>query len=127
MDVNQILIIAIIVLLGVIIVFGVYFLIVYLHNKKSAKKMDTIFNPNNLVEEDSLMNVMDEKRNIDFKKDEREDSQKFITDNNKVNIATSKVMTREQNVNPFGVDMTKRTKDNTPIEKESNSNNKFFK
>ena len=51
MDVNQILIIAIIVLLGVILVFGVYFLIVYLHNKKSAKKMDTIFNPNNLVEE----------------------------------------------------------------------------
>ena len=128
MDTNQILMIIIVVLIGIIVVFGVYFLIVYMHNKKHEKKMDTIFDPNNLVEEESLMNVMDQKKNIEFTEEKQEEKRTFLNDVGSVDVVTSGVKSQEQKINPFGVDMTMRTKDNTKITtKEDNPNqNKFI-
>lgn len=129
MDINQIILIAIIVLIGIILVFGTYFLIVYFHNRKHEKKMDTIFNPNNLVEEESLMNYMDEKKNLDFAKETKENKNTFLTesDNFEGIRENIQISNREQSANPFGIDMTKRTKDNTPIlSEEDKSQNKFI-
>lgn len=126
MDINKIISYAIIVLLSIIIIFGVYFLVIFLINKKREKKVKTIFDPNNLVEEESLMNVMDEKRNIEYRTDV--DRERFVDNSNEVKIVTSQALSQEEKVNPFGVDMTMRNKDNTKIEiEDSNSQNKFIK
>lgn len=127
MEANQIILLAIVILVSIIVVFGAYFLIVYLMNKKREKKIDTIFNPNNLVEEESLMNVMDEKRNLEYS-DKKQDQERFVINQENIEtIASPQAMTQEQKVNPFGVDMTMRTKDNTPVEPTNNdSGNKFI-
>lgn len=129
MDINQIIILAIVVLVAVIVVFGVYFLIVYLKNKKATKKSDTIFNPTNLVEEESLLNVMDRKKNVEFVDEKPEEKKMFLSDDKGVDIVTLEVLKEKENVvNPFGVDMTMRTKDNVEIKPTSEtSNNKFIK
>ena len=70
---------------------------------------------------------MDEKKNVEFKNNNQD---QFINNQEKVNIVTSDVMEQEQKVNPFGVDLTKRTEDNTPIDNfpdNYNNNNKFIK
>ncbi len=126
MDANQILLIVIVVLVSIIIVVVAYFLIIHLINHKRSKKIDNVFNPTNLIEEDSLMNVMDEKKNVDFKKASNNE-ERFVLDNEDVKIATSDALTREQKANPFGVDLTKRTKDNQRIEiKDPKKSGKFF-
>ena len=126
MDINQIILLIIIILVSLIVVFGAYNLIVYLLNKKREKKIDTIFNPNNLVEEESLMNVMDEKRNLEYK--EPVDKERFVQNVDEVNVVTSEAMTREEQVNPFGVDMTIRNKDNTKVEiQDPDNHNRFIK
>ena len=128
MDANQIMIIAIIILFGIIFVFGIYFAIVNIYNKRHEKKMDTIFNTDNLIEEESLMNILDDKKNIDFKEEKKEDKRTFIQDTPDVEIVTSKVMENEGPINPFSVDLTKKTrdsKDNTSV--PENSGNRFFK
>lgn len=127
MTVNQILILMIVILSSIILIVGTYLLVIFFMNKKREKKIDSIFNPSNLVEEESLMNVMDEKRNLEFKNTENED--KFILDNSDVEIVTSNALSREEKVNPFGVDLTMRKKeDGSPIEiQEANNKNKFIK
>ncbi len=123
METNQILLIVIVVLVSIIAIFGIYFLVLYLMNRKREKKIDNIFDPTKLVEEESLMNVMDEKRNVEFKKND----EKFVTNNEEVKIITSG-LTQEEKVNPFNVDLTMRQKDNTPIEiKDPDNQNKFIK
>ncbi len=128
MTTNQILMLIIVILVSIITVFGIYFLIVYLINKKKEKKVDTIFNPSNLVEEESLMNVMDEKKNVEFKKPEN-NTERFVSNNDEVKIITSETMSQEQKVNPFGVDLSLRTKeDGHKLEIQDGSNtNKFIK
>lgn len=128
MDANQIILLIIVVLASLIAVFGIYFLIIFLMNRKREKKVDTIFNPNNLVEEESLMNVMDEKKNVEFQNSFKNEDQ-FVLDQEEVKMVATDSMTREQQVNPFGVDLTMHTTDNTPIEipDEDNSQNRFFK
>ncbi len=128
MTTNQILMLIIVILVSIITVFGIYFLIVYLMNKKKEKKVDTIFNPSNLVEEESLMNVMDEKKNVEFKKPEN-NTERFVSNNDEVKIITSETMSQEQKVNPFGVDLSLRTKeDGHKLEIQDGSNtNKFIK
>ncbi len=59
METNQILLIVIVVLVSIIAIFGIYFLVLYLMNRKREKKIDNIFDPTKLVEEESLMNVLD--------------------------------------------------------------------
>lgn len=126
MDSNQTILLVIIILVSLIIVFGAYLLIVYLLNKKREKKIDTIFNPNNLVEEESLMNVMDEKRNLEYKTEV--DQERFVQNVDNVEVVTSDAMTREEQVNPFGVDLTLRTKDNTKLEiQDPDNKNRFIK
>ena len=72
---------------------------------------------------------MDEKKNLDFAKETKENKNIFLTENDnfegiRENIQISN---REQSANPFGIDMTKRTKDNTPIvSEEDKSQNKFI-
>ncbi len=123
METNQILLIVIVVLVSIIAIFGIYFLVLYLMNRKREKKVDNIFDPTRLVEEESLMNVMDEKRNVEFKKNE----EKFVNNSEEVKIISSG-LTREEKANPFNVDMTMHKKDNTPIEvNDPNNKNKFIK
>lgn len=125
MDTNQMILIAIIILSSIIVIFGGYFLVVFLINKNREKKVKTIFDPSNLVEEESLMNVMDEKRNLEYK---TPDTERFVNDAEEVKVVTSQALSREEKVNPFGVDMTMRTKDNTKIElNDANNQNKFIK
>ena len=129
MDPNQTIILAIIILSGIIVVFTVYFLIIFIHNKKSEKKIDTIFNPQNLIEEDSLMNVMDEKKNVEFTTKTKIENNNFLSENVDAKMVTSSVRKQDQQINPFGVDMTKHTLDKAPIieDDEDRSQNKFFK
>lgn len=127
MDVNKILLIIIVVLVSLIIIFGAYFLVLYLLNRKREKKLDNIFDPNNLVEEESLMNVMDDKKNVEFKKTQ-ENEDLFVMNHEDVKIVTTDALSQEEKVNPFGVDLTLRQKDNTKIEIQDNNNqNKFIK
>lgn len=126
MTANQIVIIAIVVLASIIVIFGIYFLIVHLLNKKRDKKINTIFDPENLVEEESLLNVMDEKKNIESTTSNA-NQDKFISDQETTQFQATNTLTQEQKINPFGVDLTMRTKDNTKIEiKDSNDQNKFI-
>jgi len=123
METNQILLIVIVVLISIIVIIGIYFLILHLMNKNREKKINNIFDPTRLVEEESLMNVMDEKRNVEFKKNE----EKFVNNSEEVKIIASG-LTQEQKTNPFNVDMTMHKRDSTPIEvKDPNNKNKFIK
>ena len=97
-------------------------------NKKREKKVNTIFDPTNLVEEESLMNVMDEKKNIEFKASV--DQERFVQNAEEVQVVTTQGLSQEQKANPFGVDMTIRNKDNStvqlPDQTNNNNQNKFF-
>ncbi len=127
MDINQIILIIIVVLISIIVLLGIYFLITFLIKNKQGKKEKSLFDPTKLHEEESLVKIMDEKKNVEFKNNNQD---QFINNQEKVNIVTSDVMEQEQKVNPFGVDLTKRTEDNTPIDNFSdnyNNNNKFIK
>lgn len=128
---NQILLLVIVILVSIILVVGIYFLSLHLINKKRKKKIDNVFNPNNLVEEESLMNVLDDKKNMEFQKSNK-DEERFVMNQEEVKVITNEALTQEEKVNPFGVDLTMRNKDNTPIEytppsSSTNSSNKFFK
>lgn len=124
---NQIMILIIVILASIIVIVGIYFLALFFLNKKREKKIDNIFNPNNLVEEESLMNVMDEKKNVEFK-NTTSNQEKFVQNNEDVKIVTSQALSQEEKVNPFGVDLTMHHKDSTPIEMEDpNNKNKFIK
>jgi len=127
MKTNQIILIIIVVLLSIIIVVGVYYLANYLLNKKMEKKEDNVFHPNNLVEEESLMNMLDTKKNIEYNT-KGNDQERFVLSNDEVPIITNKSMSQEQKINPFGIDMTMHSKDGTTIEIEDIYNkNKFIK
>ena len=115
MDINQILLIIIVILVALIVIVAGYMILHHLINSKREKKFDSIFDPSKLVEEKSLMNVLDEK--------------KFVTNAEEVKVvSTPDAMSREQKVNPFGVDMTIKTKDDVPVvpTDPSQNQNKFF-
>lgn len=125
-DINQIILIAIVVLASIVVLFILYFTITYFMKHKQGKKERSLFDPTNLHEEESLVKVMDEKKNVEFKTNDNQ----FVQNQEKVNIVTSEVMEQEQKINPFGVDMNKQTLDNNPnydFQSEENSNNKFIK
>lgn len=126
MDINQILLIIIIILVALIVIVAAYLGLYKLLNRKREKKFDNIFDPSKLVEEKSLMNVLDEKRNIEYT--EPHDKERFVTNAEEVQMVTNQSVSREQQANPFGVDMTMRTKDNTPVAPSENTQNqnKFF-
>lgn len=126
MDINQIIIIAIIILVGVILVFGTYFLITFINQKNKEKKVNNIFNPNNLVEEESLLNTMDEKRNLEEKEEQKESTYIEQEVNFDVHV-NQQTLDYQKKINPFNVDMTMRSNDNSPIIDEENKNNKYFK
>lgn len=126
--INQIIIVAIIVLLAVIVVFGIYFLVTGINSKRQNKKENIKFNTDNLVEEESLLNVMDEKKNIDFNVQKNE-SNNFINNEENVEIAVTDTVKENDPANPFGVDMTPHLKDaslNQNDFQEENNGNKFF-
>ena len=126
MGANEIMLIAIIVIIGVILVFGVYFGYIFIKSRITNKKADSIFSPENLVEEESLMNVMDEKKNIEFNDVKADKSNEFFTNVDNVDIV--KTENSNEPLNPFGVDLTKNTiegKDYIKEEKEK-AKNKYF-
>lgn len=125
MDINQILLIIIVILTSIVVIFAVYFLLNYLFNMKREKKIDNIFDPTKLVEEQSLMNILDEKKNLEYSVPT--DKERFVTNVEEVKVVTNNSLTREQKVNPFGVDMTIHDKENNSFEiKDSDNQNKFI-
>ena len=126
MDINQIIIIAIVVAAGIIVLFLLYFLISFLIKKSKGKKDETLFNPSSLVEEDSLVKIMEEKRNVEFKKTT---NNSFVENPSDVKILSNEE-TAPKIVNPFGIDMSNQ---NTPTNNDNsfndipNNNNKFIK
>lgn len=125
MSKNEIILLAIIAIVGVIIVFAIYFGYIYTRNKISKKKVDSIFDPEKLVEEESLMNTMDEKRNVEYKTPTQDN---FITEDTTVDLVQSETPNNTQ-INPFGVDLTKTTIEGKDYikEEEERAQNKFFK
>ena len=125
MSKNEIILLAIIAIVGVIIVFAIYFGYIYTRSKISKKKVDSIFDPEKLVEEESLMNTMDEKRNVEYKTPTQDN---FITEDTTVDLVQSETPNNTQ-INPFGVDLTKTTIEGKDYikEEEERAQNKFFK
>ena len=125
MSKNEIILLAIIAIVGGIIVFVIYFGYIYTRNKISKKKVDSIFDPEKLVEEESLMNTMDEKRNVEYKTPTQDN---FITEDTTVDLVQSETPNNTQ-INPFGVDLTKTTIEGKDYikEEEERAQNKFFK
>lgn len=130
LDPNKILIIVIVILIGVILVFGVYFLIVFLNNRNHEKKFDSLFGSNTGVEEKSLMNDMDEKKNVYSNIGLKIKNRLQNTDNNGYDNSTVSTYTPpsgpRMNNNPFGIDLTPRDKTGEKKNIE-NSQNKFIK
>ncbi len=125
MDINQILLIIIVILASLIIIFVIYFLLHFLFNLKREKKRATIFDPSKLVEEESLMNALDEKKNLEYHN--TVDKERFLNNTEDVKVVTNEALTHEQKVNPFGIDMSNA---NQPNENQnyidSNNKNKFI-
>lgn len=127
MDANQMILVIIVMLASLIVVFGIYFLIVALMNKKRTKKVKTIFDSTNLVEEESLMNVLDEKRNLEYNTPTQTE-ERFVMNQDQVQMVKSNSLTQEEKVNPFGVDLTMRSNDNVTLDiPNENEQNRFFK
>lgn len=124
MDINQIIIIAIVVLSALIIVVVGYYVINKIIIKKSDGK-ETLIKPNTLHEEESLMNMMDEKRTIEYQASDK-NTNTYINEEESVNIVETKVMEENKTINPFNVDLTKKVISDKEIERQ-NSENKFFK
>lgn len=130
LDINQIIIIAIVVLISIIVLLGIYFLITFIINKKKGKKEDSLFNPSNLVEEDSLVKVMDEKKNVEFNNANKDNS--FVQNQQQVNMVQNDAIQNQQQANPFGINMNapmNGNSNNNPfdIPDQTNNNNKFIK
>ncbi len=127
MDINQILLIIIVILVALIVIVAGYMILHHLINSKREKKFDSIFDPSKLVEEKSLMNVLDEKKNIEYS--QNQNTERFVTNAEEIKVvSTPDALSREQKVNPFGVDMTIKTKDDVPVvpTDPSQNQNKFF-
>lgn len=124
MSKNEIILLAIVVLVGIFLVFGIYFTYIFIKNKVSTKKVNSIFSPEKLAEEESLMNYMDEKKNIEYNIKEKEST--FIH-NTHVDIVKNE--TREEQINPFGIDLTKKNENEKDYikEEEERASRKFFK
>ena len=128
-DINKIIIIAIIILAGIILVVGIYFIVNQLKNRqKKVKEKD--FEQKKLVEEESLLNVMDDKKNIEF--NNKKDETQFVNSAETVSIAKSEAIESEEKqnaqVNPFGVDLTnqKQVEEVAKIKLPEQKNNKYF-
>ena len=122
MNANEIMLLIIIVIAGFMLVLEIYFGYIYLMKKVKNKKVDSIFTPEKLIEEESLMNSMDDKRNIEFK---NKDS---FTNEAPVKLVENETTSTEQ-INPFNVDLTKTTiKGRDYIkEEEEKAEKKYFK
>lgn len=128
-DINYIIIIAIVVLISIIVLLAIYFIITTVIKKKKGKKADSLFNPSNLVEEDSLVKIMDEKKNVEFK---RNDTSSFVQSPEQVNIVTNQATESQAPVNPFGVNMNTQENNNNKDPNPTffdipNNNNRFIK
>lgn len=122
MSTNEIILLAIIVIVGFIFVFGVYFGYIYFMKNIKHKKVDSIFSPEKLVEEDSLMNSMDDKKNVEFKSNDN-----FTTNEAPVKLVSNETTTEQ--INPFGVNLTKTTTEGRDYikEEEEKVGRKYFK
>lgn len=122
MDINQIIILAIVILSAIIVVIISYYLINKYLEKKSEGK-DSLFNPNKLHEEDSLMNMMDDKKNMEYQKEDNK-TNTYINNNQTVKVAETDSAKDLKPINPFGIDLEPKENKNPNI--EDNSQNKFF-
>ena len=125
MSTNEIILLAIVIIGTILLVFTIYFLYIFFNHKVKKKKVDSIFIPEKLQEEESLLNSMDKKTNIEFNK--KEESNTFTNAND------IKILKDEKNnnvpLNPFGIDLTKTTHENRDYvkEEEERLKNKFFR
>ena len=112
MTTNEIMILIITIIAGILLVLGIYFGYTFITSKTYTKKNS--FNTENLIDEESLMNFMDKKRNIEYgelftkpEKDKQEDKK----------------------INPFGVEFTEKTVETKDYikEDEEKAKRKFFK
>jgi len=105
MDLNQVVIIVIVVLIGILLVIGVYFSISFLSQKKNKLKADTKFNVNNLVENNSLLEVMSEKPKT---LDEKQKKNEMLNSDDSINnsVTYKEVVKKNEPLNPFGVNLS---------------------
>ena len=122
---NEIILLVIIIAVAIILVIAIYFGFIYAKSKITKKKVDSVFDPEKLIEEESLMNSMDEKVNVDFSNSDKDN---FVNDTVKVDIVKTDSPNDNQQINPFGVDLTKTTQDGKDYikEEEKRTQNKFF-
>lgn len=121
MNINNLLLIAIAVLLGVLTIVIIYLIVSALTKKKTGKHIDELFDPDRLVEEESLMNSLDEKRNVDFQN--QKDEARFLTSQKEVEIVRTEE-TQEKKLDPFNINGVQK-KDNQQESTQEN-NNRFF-
>lgn len=121
MNVNNLLLIAIAILLGVLTIVIIYLIASSLTKKKTGKHIDELFDPDRLVEEDSLMNSLDEKKNVDFQN--KTDEAKFLTSQEKVEIVRTDEA-KEKKLDPFNINGNQNN-DNKQKSTQEN-NNRFF-
>lgn len=125
MNDNEIILLVIIIAIAIILVIAIYFGFIYAKSKITKKKVDSIFDPERLIEEESLMNSMDEKINVDFSNSGKDN---FVNDTVKVDMVKTDSPTDNEQINPFGVDLTKTTQYGKDYikEEEKRTQNKFF-
>lgn len=115
MDINQILIV-IIVILGIVAIAGGLYLMIPLFTKKDSRaKSKNSDLPESFQEQESLANILEEKK----------------SSANKINtIKTEQTKTEEkpkEEINPFGIKIESNKEENKQVEDFNDSNNKFIK
>ena len=118
MDINQILLLLIVILGSIIFALLVFMGITRIANTKREKKTKTKFDMNNLIEEESLMNVLDEKKNVEF----ATKTDRFLNTDEEIKVVRTDPSIQTPTVDPFGIN-NKTNADN----KQQNQENKFFK
>lgn len=110
-DINQIILTAIVILIIIIVLLSAYFIFAQI-KKKHKEKEKKQWSPENLKEEDSLVNLTNEKKTP-------------LPSNNTIeNISSNETKKEEETINPFGINMTKSEEENRV---DFNNDNKFIK
>ena len=122
MSTNEIMLIAIIVIIGAFLAFGLYFGFVFIKSRKKTKRTDLMFSSEKLIEEESLINIMDDKNNFEYSSDDEAKTPNTFVNVDNVNIV--KTETKNEPLNPFDVDLTRKTRESRDYIKEDEERQK---
>ena len=114
--------IAIIVIIGAFLAFGLYFGFVFIKSRKKTKRTDLMFSSEKLIEEESLINIMDDKNNFEYSSDDEAKTPNTFVNVDNVNIV--KTETKNEPLNPFDVDLTRKTRESRDYIKEDEERQK---